>query len=203
MGRLLTELSTEIFKPHRFHRIDVHTFAIEPNLVANISWTRWPNTGTRWIALVLSCVHIATKMRARQAEARHTRTYALLATDSHNEHARGKLKRHPLTVRLRIKLSLKYRLQADSVHLASDQTEAVFFSSVTRLYCYVCLALACLARIFVLMWTQLYAAMFGCYVTILRPTVHTCSRRRSVAPLCFKCGPAFTNFSDFVLQENV
>ncbi len=35
--------------------------------------------------------------------------------------------------------SLKYRLQADSVRSASDQTEAVFLSSVTRLHCYTCL----------------------------------------------------------------
>ncbi len=92
----------------------------------------------------------------RQAEARHTRKYALIATDSLSKYARGKLKRRPLTVSLRMKLSLKYRLQADSVCLASDQTEAVFLSLVTHLHCYVCLASACLARIFVLKWTQLY-----------------------------------------------
>ncbi len=84
------------------------------------------------------------------------RTYVLIATDSRSEYARGKLKRHPLTVCLRMKLSLKYRLQADSVRSASDRTEAVFLSSVTRLHCYVCLASACLARVFVLMWMQLY-----------------------------------------------
>ncbi len=43
------------------------------------------------------------------------RTYALIATDSRSEYARGKLKRRPLTVCLRMKLSLKYRLQVDSV----------------------------------------------------------------------------------------
>ncbi len=47
--------------------------------------------------------------------------------------------------------SLKYRLQADSVLSSSDQTEAVFLSSVTRLHCYACLALACLTHFFVLM----------------------------------------------------
>ncbi len=57
---------------------------------------------------LLSCIHISTKMRARQAEARHMQTYALIATDSRSEYARGKLKRHPLTVCLRMKLSLKY-----------------------------------------------------------------------------------------------
>ncbi len=85
---------------------------------------------------------------------RHTRTYALIATDSRSEYGRGKLKRRPLTACLRMKLFLKYRLQADSVCSASDQTEAVFLSSVTRLHCYVCLASACLVRVFVLMYTQ-------------------------------------------------
>ncbi len=51
--------------------------------------------------------------------------------------------------------SLKYQLQADSVCLASDWTEAVFLSLVTHLHCYACLALACLAHVFVLMWTRL------------------------------------------------
>ncbi len=51
--------------------------------------------------------------------------------------------------------SLKYRLQADNVRSASDRTEAVFLSSVTRPHCYACLASACLARVFVLMWTWL------------------------------------------------
>ncbi len=55
--------------------------------------------------------------------------------------------------------SLKYRLQADSVHLASDRTEAVFLSSVTHLHCYACLASACLARVFVLMWTRLNVSL--------------------------------------------
>ncbi len=105
----------------------------------------------------LSYVHISTKTRARQAEARHTRTYALIATDSRSEYAWGKLKKHPLTVCMRMKLSLKYRLQVDGVRSASDRMEAVFLSLVTRLHCYVCLASACLAPIFVLMWTQLYA----------------------------------------------
>ncbi len=82
-------------------------------------------------------------------------TYALTATDSRSEYARGKLKRRPLTVCLRMKLSLKYRLQADSVRSASDRMEAVFLSSVTLLHCYVCLASACLVCVFVLMWTQL------------------------------------------------
>ncbi len=57
--------------------------------------------------------------------------------------------------------SLKYRLQADSVCSASDRTEPVFFSSVTRLHCYACLASACLAHIFVLMWMQLYTYVGG------------------------------------------
>ncbi len=83
----------------------------------------------------------------------------LIATDSRSEHAWGKLKRRPLTVCLRMKLSLKYQLQVDSVHSASDRMEAVFLSSVMRLHCYVCLASACLARIFVLMWTQLYISL--------------------------------------------
>ncbi len=52
--------------------------------------------------------------------------------------------------------SLKYRLQADSVRLASDWTEAVFLSLVTRLHRYACLASARLTHIFVLMWTRLY-----------------------------------------------
>ncbi len=51
--------------------------------------------------------------------------------------------------------SLKYQLQADNVRSASDQTEAVFLSLVTRLHCCACLVSACLARIFVLMWTRL------------------------------------------------
>ncbi len=51
--------------------------------------------------------------------------------------------------------SLKYRLQADSVRSASDRTEAVFLALVTHLRCYACLALACLARIFVVMWMRL------------------------------------------------
>ncbi len=51
--------------------------------------------------------------------------------------------------------TLKYWLQADSVHLASDRTDAVFLSSVTRLHCYACLASACLAHVFVLMWMRL------------------------------------------------
>ncbi len=51
--------------------------------------------------------------------------------------------------------SLKYQLQADSIRSASDRAEAVFLSSVTRLHCYACLALACLVRVFVLMWTRL------------------------------------------------
>ncbi len=55
-----------------------------------------------------------------------------------------------------MKLSLKYRLQADSVRSASDWMEAVFLSSFTRLHCYVYLASACLTRVFVLMWMQLY-----------------------------------------------
>ncbi len=105
---------------------------------------------------IISCVHISTKTRTRQAEARYTRTYAFIASDSRIEYARGKLKRRPITVCLRMKLSLKYRLQADSVRSASDRTEAVFLSSVTRLHCYVCLASACLMHVFVLMWTQLY-----------------------------------------------
>ncbi len=50
---------------------------------------------------------------------------------------------------------LKYRLQADSVRSASDRAEPVFLSSVTHLHCYACLALACLAHVFVLMWTRL------------------------------------------------
>ncbi len=53
--------------------------------------------------------------------------------------------------------SLKYQLQVDSVRSASDQTEAVFLSSTTRLHCYTCLASACLERVFVLMWTRLYS----------------------------------------------
>ncbi len=53
--------------------------------------------------------------------------------------------------------SLKYRLQADSVRSASDQTEAVFLSSVTRLHCY-----ACLARIFVLMWMHINSVTSVC-----------------------------------------
>ncbi len=52
--------------------------------------------------------------------------------------------------------SLKYGLQTDSVCLASDQTEAVFLSSVTHLHCYAYLSSACLAHVFVLMWTRLY-----------------------------------------------
>ncbi len=40
------------------------------------------------------------------------------------------------------------------LHLAADRTEAVFLSLVTRLHCYICLASGCLARVFVLMWTQ-------------------------------------------------
>ncbi len=43
----------------------------------------------------------------------------------------------------------------DSVRSASDQTEAVFLSSVTHLHCYTCFASACLARVFVLMWMWL------------------------------------------------
>ncbi len=54
--------------------------------------------------------------------------------------------------------SLKYRLQPDSVRSASDQTEAVFLSSVTRLHYYAYLASACLAHIFDLMWTWLKPA---------------------------------------------
>ncbi len=108
----------------------------------------------------LSYIHISTKTRARHAEARHTQTYALIANDSRSDYARGKLERRPLTVCLRMKLSLKYRLQAVSVRSASDRMEAVFLPSVTRLYCYVCLASACLARIFVLMWMQLYSCCF-------------------------------------------
>ncbi len=50
--------------------------------------------------------------------------------------------------------SLKYRLQADSVRSVSDRTEGVFLSSVTRLHYYTCLASACLARVFVPMWTR-------------------------------------------------
>ncbi len=56
--------------------------------------------------------------------------------------------------------SLKYRLQVESVRSASDRAEAVFLSSVTHLHCYACLALACLARVFVLMWTRLYIPDF-------------------------------------------
>ncbi len=99
----------------------------------------------------------------RQAEARHTRTYALIATDSRSEYARGKVKRRPLTVCMRMKLSLKYRLQADIVRSASDQTEIVFLSSVTRLHFYICLAWACLARVFVLTWTQLNKVALRAY----------------------------------------
>ncbi len=62
--------------------------------------------------------------------------------------------------------SLKYRLQADSVRSASDWTEAVFLSSVTRLHCYACLASACLVRVFVLMWTQLYILKWGKLIKI-------------------------------------
>ncbi len=51
--------------------------------------------------------------------------------------------------------SLKYQLQADNVHSASDQTETVFLSLVTRLYCYACLASTCLVHVFVLMWMRL------------------------------------------------
>ncbi len=54
--------------------------------------------------------------------------------------------------------SLKYKLQADSVCSASDRTEAVFLSSVTRLHCYECLASACVTRVFVSMWMQLNAS---------------------------------------------
>ncbi len=53
---------------------------------------------------------------------------------------------------------LKYRIQADSVRSASDRTETVFFSSVTHLHCYACLASACLAHVFVLMRMRLYAS---------------------------------------------
>ncbi len=65
-----------------------------------------------------------------------------------------------------MKLSLKYQLQADSVRSVSDQTEAVFFSSVTRLHCYVCLASACLLRVFVLMWTQLNLGEENCLCSV-------------------------------------
>ncbi len=54
----------------------------------------------------------------------------------------------------------EYRLQADSVRSASDLTEAVFLSSVTRLHCYARLASVYLTRIFVLMWTRLNKLTF-------------------------------------------
>ncbi len=60
------------------------------------------------------------------------------------------VKETTISVCLWMKFSFKYRLQAESVCLASDQTEAVFLSSVTHLHCYTCLALACLAHVFVL-----------------------------------------------------
>ncbi len=39
-------------------------------------------------------------------------------------------------------------IPADGVRSASDQTEAVFLSLVTRLHCYTCLVSVCLARVF-------------------------------------------------------
>ncbi len=69
--------------------------------------------------------------------------------------------------------SLKYRLQADSVRSASDQTEAVFLSSVTRLHCYTCLASAFLGHIFVLM--SRLNVMFVCLDKMRIAALNGCS----------------------------
>ncbi len=72
---------------------------------------------------LLRCVHICMRTQMRQAEARHMRTYALIAT-------RGKM----LSFAEPMNDSLwSTDLQADSVHSASDRTETVFVSSVTHL----------------------------------------------------------------------
>ncbi len=92
------------------------------------------------------CVHICTQTQTRQAKARRMWTYALIAT-------RGKI----LSFAEPVNDSL-WSTNSRCVHSASDRTEAVFLSSVTRLHCYTCLASACLARIFVLMWMRLISA---------------------------------------------
>ncbi len=129
--------------------------------------------------------------RARQAEARHMRTYALIATDSCSKYVRGKLKRRPLTVCLQTKLSLKYRLQADSVRSASERTKAVFLSSVTRLHGYICLALAYLAHVFVLMWTQLNTLLLDIK---FRNGAQRCDKNNMLCPRICKQSNNFTFF---------
>ncbi len=93
----------------------------------------------------LRCVHICMRTQTRQAEARHMQTYALIAI-------RGKM----LSFAEPVNDSL-WSTDSRRIAFVRPQTEeAVFLSSVTRLHCYTCLASACLARIFVLMWTWLY-----------------------------------------------
>ncbi len=72
--------------------------------------------------------------------------------------------------------SLKYRLQVDRVCSASDRTEAVFLSLVTRLHCYAHLASVFLMCIFVLMWTRLYKNLESCYLNPSPPTYQVWSQ---------------------------